>query len=229
MDRIKEYIFKDKRKFAKGLSREKIFLMFVIFSFLGCLYEELLHLTRVYLDTGQIDFETRRGLLYFELSPIYGWGACLMIYFLLRKPRKKSDYFWLGALIGGTFEYAISFLQEMFTGTTSWNYSNYFLNINGRTTIPIMLFWGLLCYVIVTKVYPYLSKKIEKIPYNLGMIIYKVLVVVIIFDMFLSFSACIRLGLRHQGIRAFTPYGEFLDKYYDDERMAKSYTNMVVK
>ena len=159
MDRIKEYIFKDKRKFAKGLSREKIFLMFVIFSFLGCLYEELLHLTRVYLDTGQIDFETRRGLLYFELSPIYGWGACLMIYFLLRKPRKKSDYFWLGALIGGTFEYAISFLQEMFTGTTSWNYSNYFLNINGRTTIPIMLFWGLLCYVIVTKVYPYLSKK----------------------------------------------------------------------
>ena len=197
MKNIKDYLFKSKKTFAKGLSKEKMFFVFIIFSFLGCLYED-------------------------------GCGACLMIYVLLRKKRPKHQYFTIGALLGGTFEYLISFLQETFTGTTSWNYSTYFLNINGRTTIPFMLFWGLLCYLCVTKVYPYVSKHIERIPYNLGQILYRILVIIIGLDMFISFSACIRLGLRHHDIPPFTSYGQFLDKHYNDTRMYKSYTNMEV-
>lgn len=228
MKNIKDYLFKSKKTFAKGLSKEKMFFVFIIFSFLGCLYEDTLSIVINYLNTGVFKYVTKRGLLYFELSPIYGWGACLMIYVLLRKKRPKHQYFTIGALLGGTFEYLISFLQETFTGTTSWNYSTYFLNINGRTTIPFMLFWGLLCYLCVTKVYPYVSKHIERIPYNLGQILYHILVIIIGLDMFISFSACIRLGLRHHDIPPFTSYGQFLDKHYNDTRMYKSYTNMEV-
>ena len=39
--------------------------------------------------------------------------------------------------------------------------------------------------------------------------------------MFISFSACIRMGLRHEGYKPLTGYGEFLDKVYNDERMKK--------
>lgn len=229
MKKIKEYLLKDRTPFAEGLSFKKMFLIFVIFSFLGCLYKDVLFMAKNYINYGILDYSTKRGLLYLELSPIYGWGACIMVYILARKPRQKLDYFLIGSLIGGAFEYLISFLQEAFTGTTSWDYSTYLLNINGRTTLPYMLFWGLLCYILMVKIYPFVSNKIEKIPYNLGNLIYYILLVVITIDMFISFSACIRMGLRHEGYKPLTGYGEFLDKVYNDERMKKSYTNMVVR
>lgn len=216
-------------KSSEHLSFKKMFMIFIIFSFIGCVYEDLLFMIKDYINDGTINFVTKRGLLYFELSPIYGGGACLMIWFFTRRKYTKSDYFWLGSIIGGLFEYIISFLQETFTGTTSWDYSNYFLNINGRTTIPYMLFWGLLCYLLMTKVYPYISKKIKKFPQQYRNPIYYVLLVVITLDVFLSVSACIRLGLRHKGYEPLTVYGEFLDNVYNDERMSKSYTNMVIK
>ena len=96
------------------------------------LYEDILFLVEGYIDNGTLNFVTKRGLLYFELSPIYGAGAILMIYLLTRKEYKKTQYFWLGTLIGGTFEYLISFLQETFTGTVSWDYSTYFLKFFHR-------------------------------------------------------------------------------------------------
>ena len=214
---------------AELLSFKRMFIIFIIFSFLGCLYEDLLFMTKNYINYGILDYTTKRGLLYLELSPIYGWGACIMIYILGRKPRQKIEYFYIGSLIGGAFEYIISFLQETFTGTTSWDYSTYFLNINGRTTIPYMLFWGLLCYILMVKIYPFITRKLEKVPQKLGNTIYHILLVVVTIDMIISFSACIRMGLRHEGYSSLTKYGEILDKVYNDERMKKSYTNMVIK
>ena len=227
--KLNKYFHEDKRVFAKGLCGRKIFFVFLIGMLLGCLYEDLLTMAIRYYRDGSMYFITKRGLLYGELSPIYGWGACLMIYLLLRKPRKKYEYFCYGALLGGAVEYGISLLQEMFTHTTSWDYSTYFLNINGRTTIPYMFVWGFLALILVTKIYPFLSKLIESIPYNLGELIYKVLLVIISIDMIISFSACIRMGLRHNGVEPLTPIGKILYTVYNDERMRKSYTNMVSK
>ena len=93
MKKIKEYLLKDRTPFAEGLSFKKMFLIFVIFSFLGCLYEDILFMTKNYINYGILDYSTKRGLLYLELSPIYGWGACIMVYILARKPRQKLDYF----------------------------------------------------------------------------------------------------------------------------------------
>ena len=39
-------------------------------------------------------------------------------------------------------------------GSRSWNYANEPLNIGGRTTVPFMLFRGLLCYLIVRFILP---------------------------------------------------------------------------
>ena len=46
MKKIKEYLLKDRTPFAEGLSFKKMFLIFVIFSFLGCLYEDILFMTK---------------------------------------------------------------------------------------------------------------------------------------------------------------------------------------
>src|SRR5574344_508102 len=227
-EKINNYFYADKRVFAKGICKEKLFLIFIFGCLFGCAYEEILNLIVTYNSTGVWSYVTRRGLIYGELSPIYGWGATLFVYVLLRKKRKWYINFLYGSLIGGVFEYLISFLQETFTGSISWDYSNLFLNINGRTTITFMIVWGVLALIMIYIFYPVLYKKKKKIPYNLGMIIYYSLLIFVIVDMFLSFGAVIRQGLRHNGIQPISPLGKIFDCIYSDERLARVYTNAVM-
>ena len=215
-----------KQIFAEGYSGKKLFLIFVIGSIFGALYEQILNLIKVYFATGEIVWSLRRGVIYGPFSPIYGAGAVLIVYFLVRPNYSKLKTFLYGALLGGAFEYIISFLQEVFTHTISWDYSNYFLNINGRTTIPFMIFWGLLTLIFAKYIYPFISKLIEKIPVNLGNIIFYILLIFLIIDMFISWTALIRSAMRRNNIEPITPVGEFYDKVYPDEYIKSVYTNM---
>ena len=113
--------------FAEGFGFKKLFLIFVIGSIFGALYEQILNLVKVYMATGDIVWELRRGVIYGPFSPIYGAGAVLIVYLFARKNYSNLKTFIYGALFGGIFEYAISFLQETFTHTTSWDYSSYSL------------------------------------------------------------------------------------------------------
>ena len=54
MKKIKEYLLKDRTPFAEGLSFKKMFLIFVIFSFLGCLYEAILFMAKNYINYGLV-------------------------------------------------------------------------------------------------------------------------------------------------------------------------------
>jgi uncharacterized membrane protein len=227
--KINNYFHANKKVFAQGLCKEKIFFIFLFGCLFGCVYEEILNMVFAYQAGNPVIWVTRRGLIYGELSPIYGWGAAIMIWLLMRKKRTWWQYLLYGGLIGDTFEYLISFLQETFTGSVSWDYSNEFLNINGRTTIPYILVWGICSLLLVYVFYPLVSRFVEQIPYNLGMIIYYVLIILVSLDMFLSFGAMIRLGLRHHGYPEITILGKFFDHYYPDERLAKCYTNLVFK
>lgn len=92
-----------------------------------------------------------------------------------------------------------------------------------------MLLWGIICLVFVKIVYPFLSKLIEKIPYEIGTKITKILVIIIAIDMFISFGAVIRQNLRRNNIPPYSPLGTFFDKAYTDERLKKAYPNMKVR
>lgn len=79
---------------------------------------------------------------------VYGAGGVVII-LCLRKRKKRREVFLIGSIGAGAVEYVLSFLEELFLGTRSWDYSDYFLNIDGRTNIPYMLFFGALCVVVV--------------------------------------------------------------------------------
>ena len=196
----KKYIF------AKGVSWQKLFIIFIIGCLFGNYYEMILNLVRHYIKDGSIFWEVRRGFIYFPLSPVYGAGAVLMTLAFAEK-----NYKWHQILI---------------YGAVSWNYTRYPLDINGRTTIPIMFLWGILCVIFIRLIYPFISKYIEKIPYKIGNIITKILIIIIIFDAAISFTAVIRQSLRREGIKPFTFIGEICDKIYTDERLKKAYPNM---
>lgn len=214
------------QKFAEGLCFRKLFFIFLIASVIGTIYEDLLIFVRTFLETGVGVWMTHRGVIYGPFNVIYGFGAALMCWLLLRKPYKNWQIFLYSALMGGAVEYLLSLGQELVIGTRSWDYSNQILDINGRTTLPIMLIWGAMGLVFIKIVYPWVSSLIERISPAVGENLFIVLLIFMIFNMVVSWSALIRQNLRHHEIRPLTPIGEFYDRYYPDEFLRKYYTNM---
>lgn len=216
------------KKFAEGMCFYKLFWIFLFGCVFGAYYEEILNLFLHYHYHHEWVWQLRRGVIYGPISPVYGAGAILMIGILGRKERSDWKTILYGALLGGSFEYLISFLQETFLGTVSWDYTNEILNINGRTTIPYAIVWGLLALVLVKIVYPSISNIVEAFPISFGRILTNILIVLLCIDFAISWGALFRQTFRHNGIPAYTPIGRFFDKYYNDEELKKSYTNMVV-
>mgnify|MGYP001029151116 FL=1 len=208
-------------KFAEGLSFKKLFFIFLIGSVLGTIYEDIL----IYFQSGE--WMLHRGVIYGPFNVIYGFGAAVMCWVLLSRKYSNWEIFGISAVLGGVVEYALSFLQEMFTGTTSWDYSHQMLNIQGRTTIPIMLVWGVLGLLLVKLVYPICSRAIESIPARIGNPLFWGLLVFMILNCLISWTAIIRQNLRQNNIPAFTPIGELYDRYYTDEFLHHYFPNMV--
>lgn len=168
-----------------------------------------------------------RGVIWGPFNVVYGFGAAIMCWLLLRKKLENWQIFVYSALLGGFVEYIISYLQEKFIGTTSWDYSWQWLNFQGRTSVPIMFIWGLMGLILVKLIYPVLSNLIERIPFRTGEILFATLLVLMVLDCLISWTALIRQNLRHQGLAPWTPVGEFYDQHFPDEFLQKYYPNMV--
>ncbi|MDD6878883.1 MAG: putative ABC transporter permease [bacterium] len=96
------------------------------------------------------------GVLLGPWCPIYG-VACLILFLLT----DKKDYIILNFikvfLVSAIVEYCISYVSEIFFHRRIWNYSNYFLNINGRICLSMTIMFtlgGLIwIYIIEPKLY----------------------------------------------------------------------------
>lgn len=219
---------KEKRVFALGICFDKLFWIFVLGSMIGAYYEEILVLIKAFLNHQALLWSPRRGVLYGPFSPVYGMGAVLMIYCFCKKKHTWYQTWFLGALVGGSFEYVISLLQEIFVGTRSWDYSNQWLSIGGRTTLLIMFFWGLLTVILVYLVYPKVSMLIESVPYQIGKITTYLFLTLLSFNMLISWTAILRWTLRVRSVSPVTPLGKLYDVVYPDVYMKKHFPNMGV-
>lgn len=203
----------EKKVFAQGYCFVKVFAFFVLGCIIGTYYEEILWYIRFREKVN------RQGIFYGPFSPIYGLGVCIFVIFLGRNAEKRSwfkTWAW-SALIGGGTEYATSVIAEKVFGSTIWDYSNIPTNINGRTTLLFMIFWGLGGMVLMKLAYPFVSKWIEKIPYKTGRAVYYIAVVLMAADLVLSYGAMGRRAMRGQGLPPKTFVGAFFDRVYPDE------------
>ncbi len=226
ISRFKNYINSDKRTFAEGMSFAKMYIIFILGSFIGVIYEEIIGFIKYYHIHKVWFWPNRQGVIYGPFNPLYGMGIVLIILVLNRKKKKPIKTFISGALLGGTIEFVVSFLMELVLGVASWDYSKRPLNIMGRTTILYMIFWGIATVILIYFIYPFISNLIEKIPKKLGDILLVFLVIFMTFNMIISWTALGRQVLRHKGYEPFTFVGEFYDKVYTDEYLKKVYTNM---
>lgn len=205
--------------FAKGLCFDKIFLFFVLGSVFGSFFEEI----QWFFKTGK--WTSRHDLLYGPFSTLYGFG--LILFLLILGPKNKErgivKTFFYSFLLGGIFEYIASYLAEIIFKIKFWDYSQMILNIQGRTTIPIMIVWGIISVILLKIIYPFVSNILEKIPYVLGKFITIILFLFLLFDMTLSYSVFMRMRLRQQNYPAKTFIGEYYDNKYNDDFMYNKY------
>lgn len=129
---------------------------FFIYSFLGWLIETIY---AMFVH----GYFVKRGFLFGPVCPIYGFGAVLLL-MATRKLYKKPLLKFLIATIAFTlFEYMVSFILEMLFGLRWWDYSNDFLNIQGRVSLLYSIFWGVIGLILLEKLHPYIQDKIQKI------------------------------------------------------------------
>lgn len=120
---------------------QKIVIYFVIYSFIGWICEE------IYCIMATHEF-VKRGFLFGPICPIYGYGAIILILFFNNYKHKPIKLFFLSALVFSIFEYITDFFLQALFGLRWWDYTNEFLNINGRITLSFTLVWGIRKFII---------------------------------------------------------------------------------
>ncbi|MBQ7641923.1 MAG: hypothetical protein IJS83_05585 [Acholeplasmatales bacterium] len=163
------------------------FLFFIIYAFLGYICEVIY----VFIITKKI---TNRGYLYGPLVPIYAFGALLIMIPLTEFEFGKfiTDRWYLVVIIGfllpTLLEYLTSYFMEKIFHMRWWDYSDKFLNINGRVCLRNSTMFMALVVLVVYLINPFLSMiinyvmNIQILAYILAIVLFIVLSV----DMTLS-------------------------------------------
>jgi len=85
---------------------------------------------------------------------MYGIGGSVLIWCFKPLAKEPILLFFVGMLVLTIFEYATSVICEYFMGITLWDYSNMFLNYQGRVCLRSSLAWGVLSVVSVKLLAP---------------------------------------------------------------------------
>ncbi len=201
-----------------------IFWVFIIGSLIGYGVETIVAI----IQNGH--FASRQGLLYGPLIPVYGVGL-VAYYLVISKIKDKSNLkiFIITMILGGIVEYLFSFFQEKLFGTVSWDYSNLWFNINGRTSLLHCIYWGTGGVLFVKYVYHFIEKIINKLDLLAVKHITVILIVLLAFDVGISCIASSRQKERVEGIAASSNLDRFCDEHYPDSVMDYIYSNKINK
>ena len=151
----------------------RILAYFIIYSIVGFIVETLYALV-VY---GTL--ESRQGFLYGPFCPIYGVGALAIILTLKNLQLDVHKLFIGGFLVGGVTEYLVSLIGEYVLNVNWWDYSDRFLNINGRVCFAFCCFWGVLTVYLLKVLNPHIDKIIDKIKAKFNINILKKVVLIV--------------------------------------------------
>lgn len=162
---------------------KNVILYFFIYSFIGWCLETIY----AFFVEGKF---VNRGFLLGPLCPIYGFGAIFLIFLLRNCKGKPMTEFLIAAFAFTAFEYVVSYVLEAVFGLRWWDYSNDFLNIQGRVSLAYTIVWGALGILLMEGIHPNIKRLTDKIKNHLKPsyqdIIIIALIVVCIADCILS-------------------------------------------
>jgi uncharacterized membrane protein len=163
----------------KSYSFTSIMIMFFGFSFVGWLWEVALGFFR----TGIL---VNRGTMHGIWLPIYGVGGVLIVVLLRKYQNKHLQCFVKSMAICAIVEYLSSLLLEKLFNARWWDYSNEFMNLDGRICLFGLLIFGVAGCGAVCKVAPLIDRKIMSYSQKSRIIVCVVLGIIFAVDFMFS-------------------------------------------
>lgn len=204
-----------------------VFWTFVVCCVLGDVIELAFHM--IVVDPGV--YQDRAGLLYGPFSPIYGVGAVLMTVALNRfKDKNVVLIFALCTVIGGAFEYFVSWFMEIGFGAVAWDYHNQWLGwlFDGRTCPLYASMFGLLGVVWIKAMLPGLLKLINRIPWNKRVVVTTICGVLMAVNCVMTLQALDNWYSRVAGKEPVTPIEQFYADTYPNDFMENRFQSMTI-
>ena len=163
-----------------------IFLLFIIYSFLGWIVEVIASL----IENKKF---VNRGFLIGPYCPIYGVGLLIITNFLKSYIDSYIVVFVMSMFICMTLEYLTSYIMEKLFNARWWDYSNKRFNINGRVCLETTIPFGLGGMLIMYIVNPLLEKILNTFNYNTLIIISIILFIIFLVDLIISLIVILKV------------------------------------
>ena len=228
-----------------GITILRIFAYFIIYSVIWFIIETLFAI--VFHNV----FESRQSFLYGPFCAIYGVGAVFMIIFLNKYFNKNNHMLFLGGfIVGSVVEYVISLIGELILNVRWWDYSDRFLNINGRICFLYSIFWGLLAIYLMKVINPKVDKFINWLKTKINLRLAKTLTLITVIILFIdcvisgiAINFCLirksvennlNIANKEKTIQIYNKIynnkdlSNFIYKYWNDEKMIRTYPNLTL-
>lgn len=162
-----------------------LFLLFIVYSITGWIIEVI----ATYPDTKCF---VNRGFLIGPYCPIYGNCAIAMI-FLLHNVTNPILLFVLSILICSVGEYVTSYAMEKIFHARWWDYSKNKFNLNGRICLVNSLAFGVLGFLLIKFVNPFVVELITKLSPTMMNVLFYTMLTLFIIDNVISFKVIFKI------------------------------------
>lgn len=162
-----------------------LFLLFIIYSVTGWIIEVI----ATYPDTKCF---VNRGFLIGPYCPIYGNCAIAMI-LLLHNIKDPILLFILSIIICSVGEYVTSYLMEKIFHARWWDYTKNKFNLNGRICLVNSLAFGVLGFLLIKFVNPFVVGLITKLSPTMMNILFYTILTLFLIDNVISFKVIFKI------------------------------------
>lgn len=169
-----------------GWSVYLLLWLFVVYCFLGVIVETIFCLVREGI------LESRLGVLYLPLRPMYGIGGVAITLLLDRFDRQPVVVFLGGTLICSVVEYTAGSICDKLFGTMSWDYRDRLLHLHGKICLQYSCYWGLLAGVTLYVLNPLISSTVGGLEPRIGEAVLTVVISLALASALLTVAAWVR-------------------------------------
>lgn len=127
----------------------------------------------------------KRGVFYGPICSIYGFSVIILFFVFYKVKKSKANIlpiFMVSSLVLGAFELISGLFFKYVFNIEIWNYNGNYLSILNYTTVPMMVFWGILGTIYVFFIQYNLLKLIHLIPQKYKYIIASIFILLYIVD-----------------------------------------------
>ena len=127
------------------------FWIFMWYSFIGYVIEKLFAVAR------NAQHRVRKCYLFLPLCPVYGLSLAAVLHLPAELRSTSLRLIVYGGLTATAVEYAMHFFYEKALGVMFWDYSDTKMDLNRRVCVPFSVVWGLLIWVALRYVQPWIN------------------------------------------------------------------------